>query len=58
MANIYLDLNGRYYKADKPKDGSDAVLNCPTQDMLQYVTEVPITLPEYHAILLKKDTIK
>lgn len=52
---IYLDQNGRYYKAKQPKDAGDAMFNCATQDMFQYLTEVPVTLVEYHAILLKKD---
>lgn len=52
---IYLDQSGRYYKALDPKDKGDAVFNVATADMFQYLTEVPITLVEYHAILLKKD---
>jgi len=54
-AKIYLDQAGRYYKAEKPKDSGDAVFNVATEEMFQYLTEVPITLVEYHAILLKKD---
>lgn len=52
---IYLDQNGRYYKALEPKDKGDAVFNVATADMFQYLTEVPITLVEYHTIILKKD---
>lgn len=56
-AKIFIDSTGRYYKAEKPKDSGDATFNVATAEMFQYLTEVPITHTEYHALLLKKDVI-
>lgn len=54
MGKIFIDQAGRYYQAEEAKDVGDAEFNHPTQDMYNFLTEVPISRSEFESIVLKK----
>ena len=53
---IFIDGNGRYYKQDLPKDIGDSEFTHPTPEMLNFITEVPITRVEFESLRMQKQS--
>lgn len=45
--SVFIDQAGRYYQAAIAKDEGDATIEHPTAIMLEYLTETPVTMPEF-----------
>ena len=45
--HVFIDQAGRYYQAPKAKDPGDARIEHPTAIMKEYLTEKPVTIPEF-----------
>ena len=45
--HVFIDAAGRYYQAPKAKDSGDAKIEHPTALMREYLTEKPVTMPEF-----------
>jgi len=44
---VFIDQTGKYYQTTEAKDIGDAMIEHPTPIMLEYLTEKPVTIPEF-----------
>lgn len=56
--HVFIDQSGKYYQAKVAKDEGDAKIEHPTQQMKEYLTETPVTAPEFGRGVLEKETKK
>lgn len=45
--SVFIDQAGKYYQATQAKDPGDARIEHPTEVMTEYLTETPVTMPEF-----------
>lgn len=55
---VFIDASGKYYKAATPKDSGDAKIEFPTKQMLEYLTDTPVTIPEFGVGVRQKEIAK
>lgn len=55
--SVFIDQAGRYYQASTAKDDGDAKIEHPTAIMLEYLTDKPVTMPEF-GVGVKEGEIK
>lgn len=55
---IFIDASGKYYQAKIAKDSGDAKIEHPTQQMTEYLTETPVTIPEFGRGVIEKEIAK
>ncbi len=56
--NVFIDQAGKYYQAEKAKDPGDAKIEHPTAIMKEYLTEKPVTIPEFGVGVREKEVAK
>lgn len=55
---VFIDASGKYYQAGTAKDSGDAKIEHPTKQMLDVLTEIPVTVPDFGRGVLEKEVAK